>query len=212
MKKLFVSIITALAALSTLAQTFEVGLTWQPNPEPDVKGYTLYQGTQPGKYDVKTDVGLMTVVHVRGLEPATTYYFVVTARNEMFESDKSNEVEFKTPGGAPVTEITGWKVTRTPTTTTVTWDKPPADQWVTHWRVLWQKEGAIVAGDTTVTEPKFELATDTTSKYMFFIEAYGAAGKGPTKMISVPAIPAAPTGLEVDESTLKLTYPRSTDP
>ena len=61
-------------------------LAWDPNTEPDLAGYKVYYGTQPGIYGSVLDVGNVTQYTVTGLEPETRYYFSLTAydtsRNE----------------------------------------------------------------------------------------------------------------------------------
>jgi beta-lactamase superfamily II metal-dependent hydrolase len=69
----------ALAAASPLhADT--VTASWNPNPEPDIAGYTLSYGTQPSTYTTTIDVGKVTSRQV-SLSPGSRYYFVVKAYN-----------------------------------------------------------------------------------------------------------------------------------
>ncbi len=68
-------------------------LAWDPNTEPDLAGYQVYYGTQPGMYDFVLDVGNITQYTVTGLEPETRYYFALTAYDTSWnESDFSDEV------------------------------------------------------------------------------------------------------------------------
>ncbi len=53
-------------------------LTWDPNPEPDVLGYMVSYGTQPGVHTTQVDVGKVVVFSLT--PPAgQTYYVVVQA-------------------------------------------------------------------------------------------------------------------------------------
>jgi hypothetical protein len=80
-------------AASTLIVKRALTLAWDPNTEPDLAGYTIYYGTQSGIYDFTIDVGNVTQYTVTGLEPATQYYFSVTARDSSGnESDFSAEL------------------------------------------------------------------------------------------------------------------------
>jgi hypothetical protein len=76
----------------------EVTLEWDPNPEPEVSGYRLHFGTEPGSYDQSRDAGNQTTASVSELVAGKTYYFVVTAYDASGnESLPSNEVSFAAP-------------------------------------------------------------------------------------------------------------------
>jgi FG-GAP-like repeat/FG-GAP repeat len=66
---------------SVAAHAATLTLAWDRNPEPDIAGYVLYWGTQPGVYPSSWNVGNFTSQQVEGLGDATTYYFVVKAYN-----------------------------------------------------------------------------------------------------------------------------------
>ena len=77
-----------------------VTLAWDPSvTPPDVHGYRLKYGTQPGLYTDDRDVGMATKAEVTGLAPGT-YYFAAFAYNAAGESVASNEVQYVQP--APV--------------------------------------------------------------------------------------------------------------
>ena len=72
-------------------------LTWKPNSETDLAGYKVYRSTIRGKYGPENAIALLqknvTTYQVTGLQPKTTYYFVVTAFDMAGnESGYSNEV------------------------------------------------------------------------------------------------------------------------
>ena len=72
-------------------------LAWNSNTEPDIAGYRLYYGTNPGSYSAHTDVGLNTIYTMQGLKQGT-YYFAITALNRSGEeSSYSNEVSYTAP-------------------------------------------------------------------------------------------------------------------
>jgi VCBS repeat protein len=57
-----------------------VTLAWDANPEPDVTGYMLRYGTQPGVYTAQVNVGNRTQYSLLSI-PEGTYYFTVQAYN-----------------------------------------------------------------------------------------------------------------------------------
>ena len=92
---------TAMIALAIVAGTASaVGAataSWDPNPEPDVAGYKLSYGTQPGVHSVVLDVGNVTTYHFNP-PPGGRYYVVVQAYNTAGElSEKSAEVVVDIP-------------------------------------------------------------------------------------------------------------------
>jgi hypothetical protein len=58
----------------------------------DLAGFKIYYGTKPGSYPQAIDVGPVTRYQVTNLSMGTTYYFVITAYNQVgVESTPSNE-------------------------------------------------------------------------------------------------------------------------
>ncbi len=83
---------TFLVTGTTPPPTVSVTLAWDANTEPDLAGYRLYYGTASGSYPNRVDAGKQTTCTVDGLDPAKSYYFVVTAYNTSGqESGYSNE-------------------------------------------------------------------------------------------------------------------------
>ena len=70
--------------------------TWDRNPEPDVIGYRLSYGTQPGQHPVSIDVGNVTSYDFFP-PPGARYYVVVQAYNASGLGPKSNEVIYDAP-------------------------------------------------------------------------------------------------------------------
>jgi hypothetical protein len=60
---------------------FRVDLTWNPNPEKDIRTYTVNYGTQPGGPYSRVDTGAVPRASINGLTNGTRYYFAVTATN-----------------------------------------------------------------------------------------------------------------------------------
>jgi hypothetical protein len=68
-------------------------LTWDPNVEPNVAGYSVYWGIESGIYPQSVDVGSQTDYTIYSLEEGQTYYFSVTAyKGTGTESDYASEV------------------------------------------------------------------------------------------------------------------------
>ena len=87
-----------------------VTLAWDPNPETDVASYQLSYGTSPGVHPNGVETGSNTTASVTGLVEGTTYYFVVSARNQTgLQSAASAEISYQ----IPVTPLsfTAWAAT-----------------------------------------------------------------------------------------------------
>ena len=54
-------------------------LSWEANTDPDLAGYNVYMGTQPGVYGAPISIGNTTSYTVGNLTGGRTYYFSLTA-------------------------------------------------------------------------------------------------------------------------------------
>ncbi len=75
-------------------------ISWDKNPEPDIKGYKVYYGTASGNYDssVWIDSADQTSYVFENLQEGNTYYFAVTAVDLADqESELSEEVSKNIP-------------------------------------------------------------------------------------------------------------------
>ncbi len=80
---------------SLVPATSEVLLEWNANPEPDIRGYRVYYGTESGVYDQVVDVGNQTQAVLSELPVGPTHYCVLTAYNTLgLESGYSRELAF----------------------------------------------------------------------------------------------------------------------
>jgi hypothetical protein len=80
-KRHIVAAIWAVAVLISAvasAQTRTVSLAWDQNREPNVAGYIVYVGTQPGNYSESLDAGNVTAFTYEG-SGTQAYYFAVAA-------------------------------------------------------------------------------------------------------------------------------------
>jgi fibronectin type 3 domain-containing protein len=86
-----VDVTLTLNAVSTSSAT----LTWDPNTDPDLASYRVYQSTTPGVYGtaIATVPAGASTYTMTGLTLGTTYYFRITAVDSTGnESLPSNEV------------------------------------------------------------------------------------------------------------------------
>ncbi|UCD85815.1 MAG: right-handed parallel beta-helix repeat-containing protein [Deltaproteobacteria bacterium] len=76
-----------------------IELTWETNPEPDIKGYRVYYGKEPFPYPEVKDVGKSTDFSLKKPTEGDTYYFAVTAyrkkKGDREESAFSRELSMK---------------------------------------------------------------------------------------------------------------------
>ena len=92
--------LTMIFLASTPAQSAQVTLQWDPNPEAELAGYRVYYGTSSGNYSHSLDVGKTTTCTVTNLQDGTPYYFAATAYDtDLAESDFSAEVVYGRGGG-----------------------------------------------------------------------------------------------------------------
>lgn len=114
-------VMALLFSLSAMAQV-DVQVTWAANTEPDLAGYRVWWGTQPGVYPNSQEAGAATNDIINGLSEGTTYYIAVTAYDLADnESAKSVWVDI-TPDLTPPTfsNISAGSITEN--SVTVTWD------------------------------------------------------------------------------------------
>jgi hypothetical protein len=71
----------ALVLTATGLEAASITLAWDPNPEPDIAGYTVCYGVQPGVYTNSINVGNQTSFVVPDLTAGQRYYFMVQAYN-----------------------------------------------------------------------------------------------------------------------------------
>lgn len=84
------------------AQSTNVTIAWEPNPELDVAGYRLYYGTSSSVYAEQIDAGLLTTATAPNLSIGSTYFFAVKAYNLAgLESAFSPEISYTVPSQTP---------------------------------------------------------------------------------------------------------------
>lgn len=79
--------------LKTLRPSHTLTFRWVKSPQPEVTGYRLYVGHEPGVYDFSVDLGNVTTtsytLYKRGL-----WVFALTALSETRESTFSTEASY----------------------------------------------------------------------------------------------------------------------
>jgi len=77
----FLALLALLLLTATTARAQSVTISWDPNSEPDITGYVVFYGTQPGVYTVTQPVGNVTIWTVSNLVAGQNYCFAVQAVN-----------------------------------------------------------------------------------------------------------------------------------
>ena len=111
MHKLIIALVTYML-LTLSAYAGDITLGWDPNDEPDLKGYNLYFKNHINEdYKPMTEIfendlenPLAPTVKIFGLNDSQVYYFVATAFDDTLESDYSNEVMWSAPDPEPEPE------------------------------------------------------------------------------------------------------------
>jgi hypothetical protein len=86
---------------SPAATPHTVTLAWNANAPNTIAGYHLYYGGTTKSYTNVVDSGGSTTVAITNLSGGSTYYFAVTAYDDIgLESDFSNEISYTVPAGA----------------------------------------------------------------------------------------------------------------
>ena len=94
-------LLLGMTASPTFANS-SIQLTWEASPDPDLLGYHVYMGTSPGSYPTIKDAGLNQSYLFQNLTDGKSYYFMVTAYDQMRnESMPSEEVSVVIPDTTP---------------------------------------------------------------------------------------------------------------
>lgn len=135
----------SICAAPLSAQTTTQTLEWDPNPETDVTGYRVSQGTSSGVYGAPTNVGKVTSYQPQGVDWTHRAYFVVAAVNSVgLVSPPSNEAVWTPPSITTfdsLTASTGYPlVANTPVTWTASATNnlgPVEYKWFVYKKTSW---------------------------------------------------------------------------
>ena len=79
LRRLAFALMLALVASVRTVAAESLSIEWDPNPEPEVIGYRVFIGTQPGVYDSHVDVGNVTTYNLGAVQAGQRYCFAVAA-------------------------------------------------------------------------------------------------------------------------------------
>jgi hypothetical protein len=109
-----------------------LSVSWSPNPETDVKTYTVRWGTSPGLYTASQSIAAPTTqTTLIGLQNGTPYYVTVTATNtsghESAPAPEQAAVPSLVQGIAPPRAIADLRLSRSGSDLVLTWSRPLVD-------------------------------------------------------------------------------------
>ncbi len=205
-RKLWIGLLCLMTALffslPALAQV-DVQVTWNANSEPDLAGYTVWWGTEPGVYSNPQDAGTATSDIIYGLSEGTTYYIAVTASDLAGNDSEYSDPASITPDLTPPTfsNINAGSITENSVTITWTTDEPATSL------VRYGEE--IAYGSQTTLDPALVTShsvpitglSDGTT-YHYQVESTDGSDNTSTSSDRIfdtldETAPAAPTGVDV---------------
>ena len=219
--RMLLLLLSLLLTMVTTASAADVTLSWNPNTEPDLAGYKIYQSTISGQYGAPVaTLGKVTqyTLTLPQLTVDTTYFFVITAHDLAGnDSQKSAEVS-KTIVGIPAKTNPGTPVLTVAAKTTdmlVSW-APVSDgaggiakvdirigSTTDHW--------GLMVSQPCPTSPC--TITGLTSGTTYQVQAVAYRAEATTNVfgsLSAPVLvttttvdlpPAPPTGLQITSAT-----------
>lgn len=163
-------------------------------------GYRVFYGTDPALVGASSvDVGMVTSRVLTGLTPGLTYYFAVSARNDVTNAAGTCSVRSSivsaSLGAAPGAPSSPAMTAPVPGLASLTWGVPASDGGVpiTGYKVRYGTSPTLV-GATTVTLPasarsftKDELTPGTT--YYMDVKAVNSVGDGTATAIQSATVP-----------------------
>ena len=190
----------SLALLSCWVSEMQAGQTvtlrWDPVSDPLIVGYRLYSGTTSRVYTQDIDVGNTTSTLVSNLIAGQTYFFVVTAYNNVaLESPPSNEVSYAVPASPPTAPTNLIAAAASSSQINLSWTDNSNNE--TGFEVRRSSDGTTfteiaTVGANVTTYADSGLAAST--KYYYRVRAYNSAGNSAySNIVSVTTAAATPT-------------------
>src|SRR5206468_3233239 len=193
---------SALTNLVATGGNAQVGLTWQAPGSNGGSPITNYKINRGGALSIKTlvtTVGAETSYTDAGLTNGVTYYYQVSAVNNVGEGPRSNEASATptapaTPPGAPQ----GLVATAGDATVTLTWSAPSSNGGspITNYRIYRSTTGGGETLQATIGIVLTYTDTSVTNgvTYYYQVSAVNAAGEGPrsNEASATPSPPPPP--------------------
>src|SRR2546421_736011 len=188
--------------LVATAGNAQVGLTWQApgsNGGSAITNYKIYRGTTSGGKTLIATIGNQLSYSDGGLTNGVTYYYQVSAVNNVGEGPRTNEASATpTAPAGPPTAPQGLGASPGDATVTLTWSGPSSNGGspITNYRIY---RGTSSNGETLKTTIGNVLTyTDTTVSngvtYYSQVSAVNNVGEGPrsTEASATPSAPPPP--------------------
>ena len=191
-------------AVTAVGETNQATISW-----PVVSGatsYNVYWSTTSGvtKTSGTKTAGVTSPYVKTGLSAGTTYYFIVTAANNVGESAASTQVTATTSAAVPALPAAPTGVTATGGTNqvSISWS---AVSGATSYNIYWATTSGVTTTGTKITDatnPYVQTGLAASSTYYYIVTAVNAAGQSVasaqvTATTNAPAvtIPVAPTAV-----------------
>src|SRR5205809_1658480 len=195
----------------------QVGLTWQApasNGGSPITNYKIYRGTTSGGETLVATIGNQLSYSDGGLTNGVTYYYQVSAVNNVGEGPRSNEISATptapaTPPGAPQ----GLVATAGDATVTLTWSAPSSNGGspITNYRIYRSTTGGGETPQATIGNVLTYSDTAVTNgvTYYYEVSAVNGAGEGPrsNEASATPSPPPPPPpdfGISATPASLSL--------
>src|SRR2546421_200467 len=190
--------------LVATAGNAQVGLTWQApgsNGGSAITNYKIYRGTTSGGKTLIATIGNQLSYSDGGLTNGVTYYYQVSAVNNVGEGPRSNEASATpTAPAGPPTAPQGLGASPGDATVTLTWSAPSSNGGspITNYRIY---RATTSGGETLKATIGNQLSYSDGGltngvTYYYQVSAVNAAGEGPrsNEASATPTAPATPPG------------------
>lgn len=182
----------------------KVTLNWSPpvfDGHSNITGYIISRGLAPGAEQFLVLLGTVLTYLDTGVSNGQTYYYQVSAVNEVSEGPRSNEAN-ATPAGLP-SPPENLQATADLSSINLTWEAPISDggspitnYWVHRWFSSGGEIPFVLLGNVLNYTDVSVVPGDT---YYYQVSALNAIGEGPKSnetSARVPVLPSRPLNLE----------------
>jgi fibronectin type 3 domain-containing protein len=205
-------------SLSATGSTMSVALTWNApaNGGATIGGYRIYRSTTSGAEALLVGVGATTSYTDSAVVSGTTYFYQVTAVNNVGESARSNEASATPAASATVPGAPALSATAGNGSATLTWTAPAnGGSAITGYRVYRSTSTGTETLFTSVgtTTSYTDTAVVNATTYYYQVTALNGVGEGarsnetsarPTAPASAPSAPTS--SASAGNATVALTW------